>query len=71
MARVYKGNLPYYKIKDLGGDNLIGTFYENELQKISKDEDMFQIETLLKRCRSEKGVEYLVKWFGYPPSFIS
>ena len=71
VARVYKGNPPYYKIKDLGGDILIGTFYENELQKIYKNDDIFRIETILKKRRSKKGVEYLVKWFGYPPSFNS
>ena len=71
MARVYKGNPPYYKIKDLDVDILTGSFYENELQKIYKDDDMFRIETILKKRRGKKGVEYLVKWFGYPPFFNS
>ena len=58
MARVYKRNPAYYKIKDLGGDILIGTFYENELQKIYKDDDMFRIKTILKKRWSKKDVEY-------------
>ena len=37
VARVYKGNPPYYKIKNLGDDILIGTFYEKKLQKFYKD----------------------------------
>ena len=71
VARVYRGNPTYYKIKDLGRDTLIGTFYEQKLQKIYKDDDIFRIETILKKRRSKKGIECLVKWFGYPPSFNS
>ena len=70
MAQVYKGNPPYYKIKDLGGDILIDTFYENELQKIHKDDDVIRIGTILKKRRSKRDVEYLVKWFWYPLSSI-
>ena len=54
MARVYKGNPSYYKIKDLGGDILVGTFYENELQKIYKDDDVFRIENMLKNVEAKK-----------------
>ena len=54
VALVYKGNLPYNKIIDLGGDILIGTFYENELQKIYKDDDVFQIKTILKNVGARK-----------------
>ena len=67
----YKGNPPYCKIKDLGRDILIDLFYEKKLQKIFKYNDVFRIETTIKKCRGEKGVKYLVKWFGYPPSFNS
>ena len=41
VARVFRDNPPYYKIKDLRGEWLEGTFYEEELQKIYKKDDVF------------------------------
>ena len=41
VARVFRDNPPYYKIKDLGGEWLEGTFYEEELQKTYKKDDVF------------------------------
>ena len=42
IARVYRDNPPYYKVKDLGGEWLKGTFYEEELQKIYKRMTCFE-----------------------------
>ena len=53
MARVYKENPLYYKIKDLGGDILIDTLYEKELQKIYKDDKVFRIESIIKKRRTK------------------
>ena len=58
-------------MKDLGGEWLEGTFYEEELQKIYKKDDVFRIERILQQRKRKKGVEFLVKWFGYPSSFNS
>ena len=49
VARVRKENPPYYKIKDLGGDILIGTFCEKEMQKIYEDDDVFRIDAIIKK----------------------
>jgi hypothetical protein len=48
-----------------------GVFYETELQKIVKEDDVFKVEEILKhRIRNRKdGV--LVKWLGYPEKFYS
>ena len=54
-----------YKITDYNGEEIQGSFYEQELQKTS--EDTFRIEKELKR----QGVKSLVKWMGYPKSFNS
>ena len=52
-------------INDLNGEEIIGTFYENELQGTSKKE--FKIEKVLKK----KGDKLYVKWKGYDNSFNS
>ena len=50
---------------DLNGEEIVGTFQENELQKTSQQD--FRIEKLIKR----KGDELYVKWKGYDNSFNS
>ena len=50
---------------DLNGDEIIGTFYEKELQKTNQQE--FRIEKVIKR----KGDKLYVKWKGYDSSFNS
>ena len=54
-----------YVINDLNVENIIGTFYEKELQKTNKKE--FRIEKVIKR----KGNKLYVKWKGYDNSFNS
>ena len=71
VARVFRDNPPCYKIKELGDEWLEGTFYEKELQKIYKKDDVFRIEHILQQCKRKKGVEFLDKWFGYPSSLNS
>ena len=50
-------------INDLNGKEIIGTFYEKELQKTNKKE--FRIEKVLQK----KGDKLYVKWKGYNNSF--
>ena len=52
-------------INDLNGEEIIGTFYEKELQKTNQEE--FKIEKLIKR----KSDKIYVKWKGYDNSFNS
>ena len=54
-----------YHGHDLTGEEIIGTFYENELQKTNKKE--FRIEKVLKK----KGDKLYVKRNGYDNSFNS
>ena len=54
-----------YKIVDLNGEEIQGTFYGEELQKTSQE--IYRIEKVIKR----KGDRSLVKWVGYPDSFNS
>ena len=54
-----------YVINDLNGEEIIGTFYEKELQKTNQQG--FRIEKVIKR----KGNKLYVKWKGYDNSFNS
>ena len=54
-----------YVIDDLNGEEIIGSFYEKELQKTSQEE--FRIEKVIKR----KGDKIYVKCKGYNNSFNS
>ena len=56
-----------YKLKDLNGENIEGSFYEPELQTSSQQ--MFRIEKVLKRDPIQKLA--LVKWQGYDGEFNS
>ena len=61
-----KNTVPWtYVINDLNGEEIIGTFYEKELQKTNQKE--FRIEKVIKR----KGDKLCVKWKGYDNSFNS
>ena len=61
-----KNTVPWtYIISDLNGEEIIGTFYEKELQKIDQEE--FRIEKVIKK----KGDKLYVKWKGYDNSFNS
>ena len=62
---------PVYKLKDLDGEELKGMFYEKELQKVIKEDDMYEIEKILKKRGRGNNVHYLVKWLGYPNKFNS
>ena len=54
-----------YVIDDLNGEEITGTFYENELQQIDQQE--FRIEKVIKK----KGDKLYVKWKGNDNSFNS
>ena len=54
-----------YVINDLNREEIIGTFYEKELQKTNQEE--FRIEKVIRR----KGNKLYVKWKGYDNSFNS
>ena len=66
VIKKVKNTVPWtYVINDLNGEEIIGTFYEKELQKMSQEE--FRIEKVIKR----KSDKIYVKWKGYDNSFNS
>ncbi|XP_065645676.1 uncharacterized protein LOC136076135 [Hydra vulgaris] len=56
---------PTYKIADNNGEEIQGTFYEQELQKTNQE--IFRIEKVIRKLKNKS----LVKWYGYPESFNS
>ena len=54
-----------YKITDSNGEEIQGTFYEQELQKTSQE--IYRIEKVIRKRENRS----LVKWLGYPESFNS
>ena len=65
IAEAFTDNPSYYKIKDLRGTVLEGTFYEHELQKVVKNNNVYKIESILKKRKRKKHQKYFVKWLGY------
>jgi hypothetical protein len=63
---------PVYKIADFDDEELKGTFYEQELQRVNKtDSDFYRVEEILRSRMRNKRKEYFVKWLGYPDKFNS
>ena len=59
-----------YKLKDLAGEELLGTFYKEQLQRT--DQSIYRIDRILRRRQKADGTrEVLVKWCGYPETFNS
>ena len=56
-----------YNIVDLMGEEIKGSFYEQELQKAKQQ--TFRIEKIIRRDNKKKMA--LVKWSGYPDKFNS
>ena len=64
IIKKIKNTVPWtYVINDLNGEEIIGTFYENELQRTRQNE--FRIGKVLKK----KGDKLYVKWKSYDNSF--
>ena len=60
VIKKVKNTIPWtYVISDLNGEEIIGTFYEKELQITNQQE--FRIEKVIKK----KGYILYVKWKGY------
>ena len=60
VIKKIKNTVPWtYVINDRNGEEITGTFYEKELQKIDQQE--FRIEKIIKK----KGDKLYVKWKEY------
>jgi len=60
-----------YVLKDLAGEYIKGKFYEQEIQKITKTDDVYDVEKVLKTRKRGGKVQHFVQWKGYPDKFNS
>ena len=68
VIKKVKNTVPWtYVINDLNGEEIIGTFYEKELQNTNQQEQEFRTEEVIKT----KYDKLYVKWKGYDSSFNS
>ena len=65
VSKIQRTNSVTYKITDYNGEEIRGTFYEQELQKTSQE--VFRIAKIVKKGKTRS----LVQWKGYPESFNS
>lgn len=70
--RYLRDGIPVYKLKDLTDDLIDGTFYQSELQKVVKPDDiLYRVKKVLKKRLRGQTKEVYVKWEGWPNKFNS
>lgn len=63
---MFSRNPPYYHLNDTSGEEIKGTFYEQEMQK-TKFPDIYLVEKVLRKKRDK----VYVKWLGFDSSHNS
>ena len=67
-----RGGLPINKLKDFHDEEIKGTFYQSELQKVDVwDDDIWKIEKILKKKGKGNNKQYFIKWLHWPKKFNS
>jgi len=54
-------------VEEWDGTSVDGTFYAQDLQKVTVKDDLFRIDKIVKR----KGDKVLVRWKGWPVKYDS
>ena len=60
-----------YAIKDVADEKITGWLYETELQLTIKEDNVYDLEKVLKKRRRNGKIEHYVKWKGYTDKFNS
>lgn len=73
IIRVVTHRNPHvYVLEDLAGEEIDGTFYEQELQAVVNDEKtVYRIDKIIRSRGKGGSKEVFVKWKGYPDKFNS
>ena len=62
------GNVPTYRISEWDDTPIKGTFYSQDLQKVTvTDDDLFRIDSVVRRKKDR----VLVRWKGWPAKYDS
>jgi hypothetical protein len=69
--RIMKDGKVMYKVKDSNQEEIHGSFYPEELQRVDRKEEIYQIDAILDERGRGKKKEVLVAWQGYPDTFNS
>lgn len=71
---IKRGPVPMYYLRDYSGEDIMGGFYSEELQKVAQsliDSDQFLIESVLSKRTKDGKKQMLVKWLGWPTKYNS
>ena len=72
VERRLRGGLPVYRLADYLNEDIKGTFYQSEMQKVDvRDDDVFKVEKTLKTRGRGMNKQYFVKWLHWPSNFNS
>ena len=71
IAKRYSTKPVVYSLIDDHGDELTGTWYEPELQKVKNKNETYKIESIVGQRKVNGKIQYLVKWLGYDSDFNS
>jgi hypothetical protein len=70
--RYRSSGIPLYKLKDWNGDLLLGSFYEEEVQRVRVDDATeYKIDKVIRKRVKRGKKQLLVHWLGWPSSFDS
>lgn len=62
--------IPMYKLEDFSGEEIQGNFYQNELNRVNKDEDsLWFIEKKIRKRKKNGKIEWFVKFEGWPDKY--
>lgn len=68
----FRSSLPVNKLNDFNDEEIQGTFYQSELQRVDTSVDkLWKIEEILKTRGSGQTEQYFVKWLYWPSKFNS
>lgn len=71
VRQIIKSNPLAFKIDDLLGEDILGKFYSDELQKIDMKYEKFIIRKILKKLKNGDEMFYKVEWVNYGDKFNS
>ncbi len=71
ITEIIKTSPPTYKIVDYDGEPVEGSFYDAELQRVIKTDDVYKIDKIINSRHFRGKKQYFVKWRGWPDKFNS